>query len=397
MVDDRMREIRPVPDFVYQNLGLGWFGAIEQEYLVDELLGVTEAEVKAYSEACSRLYKLYEEAADWVVREQRWAEAGIPDNMVELIERSWAEKHRHLHLYGRFDLTGLINGRPAKLIEFNADTATVLPETALIQREQLKENGLASALQFNHLLESLTRQFQLLLKRNPDRHASLLISTLGYIEDRLNADLIAQAAEAAGFIQVQQLDLEHVIFSPEEGVFSQMGEDQFLQYDFFCKLIPWEFLAFEEPELLGILTELVRDDRLLILNPPYTMLYQSKAMLELLWERNPDHELLLKTSRSTTDFRGEAYVEKVIYGREGENVRIVGPNGITLAANGGDFGDFPPIYQAYAPLPQDEEGGHYQAGVYFTGEPCALSFRRRDGLIVDEDAEFVGHFIMSDE
>ena len=34
------------------------------------------------------------------------------------------------HLYGRFDLSGGLDGKPIKLIEFNADTATCIPETA---------------------------------------------------------------------------------------------------------------------------------------------------------------------------------------------------------------------------------------------------------------------------
>ncbi len=397
MVDDRLWDIRPVPDLVFQNLGLQWYNAVEQEYLVDELLGVTPAEVEQYTAACRELYALYQATAQKIIDGRRWAEAGIPSNMAPLIELSWERKEQHLHLYGRFDLSGVINGRPPRLIEFNADTATVLPETGLIQKEQLKENGLPASRQFNRLHESLVQQFRRLLERNPHRHASLLVSTLGFEEDRLNADFIAQAAEEAGFVQVQQLNLDQVIFSAEEGVFSQMGQDEFLAFDFFCKLIPWEFIAYEEPELLDVLHQLLLHDRTVILNPPYAMLYQSKATMHLLWEQTAGHALLLPTYPRAEAFAGKNCVEKVIYGREGENIRILDPNGVTIAANGGDFGNFPRIYQAYETLPRDEDGDHYQAGVYWAGEPCALSFRRRDGLIIDEDAEFVGHYLLENE
>ncbi|WP_363325437.1 glutathionylspermidine synthase family protein [Phaeodactylibacter sp.] len=42
----------------------------------------------------------------------------------------------------------------------------------------------------------------------------------------------------------------------------------------------------------------------------------------------------------------------------------------------------------------DSDGDRYQPSVYIAGgEACALCFRRQDGLIVDDDAEFVGHYV----
>ncbi len=38
-----------------------------------------------------------------------------------MVKQSW-ENDIHWHLYGRFDLAGGIDGKPIKLIEFNADT-----------------------------------------------------------------------------------------------------------------------------------------------------------------------------------------------------------------------------------------------------------------------------------
>ena len=50
------------------------------------------------------------------------------------------------------------------------------------------------------------------------------------------------------------------------------------------------------------------------------------------------------------------------------------------------------IFQAYEEQPRDSDGDYYQVGVFFAGRPAALSFRRRDGFIIDDDAEFLGHF-----
>ena len=81
--------------------------------------------------------------------------------------------------------------------------------------------------------------------------------------------------------------------------------------------------------------------------------------------------------------------------REGENIQVVDEKGRSAAKNLGDFGHFPKIYQAYTQLPEDGDGDIYQAGVYYTGQASALSFRRRDGLIVDADAEFIGHYLLN--
>ncbi len=66
----------------------------------------------------------------------------------------------HWHLYSRFDLAGGIDGKPIKLIEFNADTPTSLFETAIIQWAMLKANNMEDASQFNNLYEALKDNFK---------------------------------------------------------------------------------------------------------------------------------------------------------------------------------------------------------------------------------------------
>ncbi len=85
-----------------------------------------------------------------------FTELNIPFNLVELVKESW-ENDVHWHLYSRFDLAGGVNGKPIKLIEFNADTPTSVFETAIIQWAMLKQNGLDEAAQFNNLYDALKR------------------------------------------------------------------------------------------------------------------------------------------------------------------------------------------------------------------------------------------------
>ena len=114
---------------------------------------VSEDEAEKYFDAANELYEMYIAAAQNVIDNERYAELGIPENLIELIEYSW-ENDANWHIYGRFDLSGGIDGKPIKLIEFNADTATCIPETAVVQWASLKANYLDESQQFNTLYES---------------------------------------------------------------------------------------------------------------------------------------------------------------------------------------------------------------------------------------------------
>src|SRR5690606_19069287 len=134
-----------------------------------------------------------ERAAQHVISNRRYRELGIPANAVQIIEYTWANRHRFPLLYGRFDLAGVIDGRPAKLIEFNADTATILPETIDIQAAQLSRAGFGEHRQFNKLFAHLQARLMKLRELYPQLAPEIVVSTLGHEEDNLNADLLADA------------------------------------------------------------------------------------------------------------------------------------------------------------------------------------------------------------
>lgn len=392
MVDNRLLTIRPITEKRLRELGLDWYVDEAEDYFTNEMLGLSREECDDYHEVSNTLYAMYQDAAAYVVQHELWEEMGIPKNAIELIKYTFKDD-RQMHLYGRFDFSGGIDNLPIQLIEFNADTATVLPETVFLQQEQLGHVKVPKRGQFNYFHRDLVKRLITIANNFPNHEPKLLISTLGHPEDEINAEVIAMAAEEAGFV-VEQCPLEKVIFSPDEGIFVEQAPEEYEQFNFWFKLIPWEWIAYEEPELMADLTNIVTNDLAVILNPAFTMLYQSKAIMKYLWDLNTNHPLLLKTTFSKKDFKEQAYVKKVIFGREGENITIYDEQGDKLEKNKGDFGHYPAIYQAFAELAQDEDGDRYQPGVYFIEEASAISFRRRDGLIIDEDSEFIGHFII---
>lgn len=379
------------PEQGLQNVGWDWMlGADTAPYVVSDVVVVTEEQAVQYYDAAGTLYEMLVEAGQYAIDNLLFKEMGIPDNLVEMIKLSW-EDDRHIHLYGRFDLAGGIDGEPVKLIEFNADTATCIPETAVVQWAHLRMNGLDESQQFNTLYETLVNQFRYLKDANSDLDASILFSTMrGYPEDDTNVALLTEAAREAGF-DTDFAYVEEVEFSNGEGIFKMVpNSNDFLRFDFWFKLVPWEYIGNDEPELAGMLTEIVKNRKAVILNPAYTLLFQSKYILKILWDLYPYHPLLLQTERYALPHKKS--VSKVLFGREGANVSILEKGGEVLETVEGEYDDQSRIYQEYLEFPTDSAGNSYQAGVFYAGEACALGFRR-GGKILDNKAQFVGHVV----
>jgi glutathionylspermidine synthase len=390
----RHKAITQLPNPIFESLGWDYFISESAEnYLAKKLVVINEAERDAFYVAGNRLYQMLIETGEYVLKNNLLTEMGIPANLHQLIRNTW-EDDRHLHLFGRFDFAGGVDGLPLKMLEFNADTPTSLPETAIIQWAQLKANDLPEEQQFNFVLEALTDNFKRLRELNPDREAAILFSTMRDApEDDNNVNLLSEAAKEAGFETAFRY-VDEVVFSENEGVFIKKADENYQYFPFWFKLVPWEYIAEEEPELCRILTEINRRDLTMVLNPAYTMIFQSKAIMKYMYDLFPNEPLLLETTLKEPIGRfNYPYVKKVLFGREGANVSIHNAIGIPTEMREGDYANQAAIYQEFATLAQDEDGQYCQAGVFFAFEACGLGFRRSEGRIMDNGAQFLGHLV----
>ncbi|MEN6623026.1 MAG: glutathionylspermidine synthase family protein, partial [Smithella sp.] len=307
-------------------------------------------------------------------------------------ESSWDDDSQ-FHLLGRFDLAGGLDNLPVKLIEFNADTPSLIFEVALVQWLLLKYNKLPEENQYNNLYEAIKENFCRLREQNPifskqdNRIPHALFSCFEEAgeEDENTVRLIEEIAYEAGFITGFEY-IEKVFFGVEEGILDKEGN----AFNYWFKLLPYEFICTYEPELAVVLTEILRRKRCILLNPPYTLLFQSKGIMKVLWDLFPNHPLLLET-----DFKplaGKKCVEKRTFSREGANIRILDAEGNVISARDGEYDSCGKIYQAWAELPSDEEGRLYQAGVFFSYEACGLGFRCEKGIIHNH-SQFAGHYV----
>ena len=359
-------------------------------YIANEMIDVTQEEAEAYYEAGVALYEMFVKAGEYVIENDLLFDIGIPFNLVEMVKKSW-ENRVHWHLYGRFDLAGGIDGRPIKLLEFNADTPTGLFETAIIQWAMLKANNLDEDAQYNNIYEALKENFRRLvtLDEDPDlfdQHYDgwkiLFSSTRDNAEEEGTVRFLQMCASDAGF-ETGFCYLDDVQFDEAEGIFAPDGTN----YEYWFKLFPWENIALED-ELPLILTAIMENQKAIILNPAYTLMFQSKGFMKILYDLFPDSPYLLRTDFRPLD--GVKQVEKRFFGREGANVTILDASGETLAQTGGEYGTYSAIYQEYVELPRNAEGERYQAGLFYIYEPVALGFRK-GGEVMDNFAKFVTH------
>jgi glutathionylspermidine synthase len=383
----------PLTTTYLEQLGFVWHTDKDQTpYLSDTLVVITKQEAEAYEAAANELYEMFIEAGEYVVANNLFHEIGIPFNLIDLIKQSW-EHDVHWHLYGRFDLAGGIGGAPIKLLEFNADTPTALFETAIIQWAILKQNGLDETWQFNALYESLLENFKRLvtLEEETESFAAhyegwgfLFSSIRGNAEEEQTVRLLKHIATEAGY-KTAFAYIDEIEFDGQEGIFWQ-GE----RYELWFKLTPWEMIALEESDLAMLLKQIILNQKAILFNPAYTLMFQSKAILKILSDLYPDHPLLLPCSFKP--LAGVKQVEKPIFGREGGSVSILDANGKRLLSIPSEYENHRMVYQAYTPLVQDSSGARYQAGVFYAYEACALGFRK-GGEILDNRSKFVGHLV----
>lgn len=388
----KITEVEALSNEDLENLGLEWHTDIDDTpYISNEIIEVTEDEAQRYYDAANELYDMYVEAGQYVIDNDLFFELGIPFNLVEAIKMSW-EEEVHWHLYGRFDFAGGLDGKPIKLLEFNADTPTMLYESAIIQWALLKKNGFDESMQFNSLYESLSDNFKRIITLGDDisnfdfvyEGWKILFSSIqGSIEEERSVKLLEVIAREAGFNT--SFCYAHEAQLDEHNGLSFNGDN----YEFWFKLIPWESIAVDEPDLAMLITTMIRNKNTIFLNPAYTLMFQSKRMMKILWDLFPNHPLLLESSY---EMLNKKQVKKHAFGREGESVSILSNGGEILTRSAGNYENYPELYQEFAEL-NSHNGSFYQANVFYAYEACALGFRK-GGEILNNMSKFASHRIV---
>lgn len=394
----------------------------------------TSDEVDTLYADAATLFEMCVAAGDHILDNGLLDRFGVPEFAWEQIARTWNDDGGPdsgddfaPSLYGRFDLRfgdprggpggdwggGIAAGRP-KLLEFNADTPTSLPESAVVQWYWHQETGQGKD-QWNAVHERLIAAWQRniaqLRRARPHLPNPLTIHFACDDADDSGEDLFnteylmetaRQALEPLGcrvkFIWMSQIGAGDVA-AGDTFYAADSGERIYVIF----KLYPWEWMCGERfaRQCFRDMGDPARGGTVWI-EPPYKMLWSNKGLLPVLWQLfadDPDRrELLLPAYfEERRPPWLTSYVRKPLLGREGANITVIVDGQIRITTPG-PYGAGPFICQAYAPLPgfPDERGmaWHPVLGVWMIdGESAGLGIRESAGLITDNLSHFVPHTI----
>ncbi len=376
---DRMA-VAPRPDWParVEALGLTWH-SIDGRLYWDEsaCYRFSPHDIKTIEQATTELYRMLIIAGDAIIDRDLLSSFNIPSSFHAAIRDAWQAEPRALN-YGRFDL-GYDGDGPPKLFEFNCETPTSLLEAAVVQWDW-KEEVFPGFDQFNQLHDRLVERWRDIA---PPAHSSML--HLAHArdpsgEDMLNVAYMADTAAAAG-IATQMIVIDDIGW---DAVGKRFVDLERREIDALYHLYPWEWLVREDfaPHILDSFPTT------LWIEPVWKMMWNTKAILPLLWELFPGHPNLLPASRTPLD---EDHVRKPMLSREGQNVDIM-VDGRPIAATGGDYGDEGYIYQALYRLPGTGEQRPVIGSWVIDGQPAGIGIRE-GGLITSDTARFVPHII----
>ncbi len=362
-----------------------WQTAVEQ----DGLQWHTEGDVRCWNESAAYLFSqeeikrirqtaeevhgLFQKAAAHVVKHQLWDRVGLRIEDAAIIKASW-ERH-DWSFHGRFDFLLNEGGQP-KLLEYNAETALSLVESAVIQKKwQMKV--MPGAGQFNSLHESLVAAwrgsgFQHVHCAWRPRHPEVE-GTIRYM-----AGIIREAG-----LQATMLPLHRMGWHQRDSCFVDADN---LPIEGCYKIYPWEWMLHEP------FARHVGNAHCRFVEPAWRLLHGSKGILTVLWELFPDHPALLPCY-DRPDLLGASFVSKPMFGHEGHNV-VICQNGVILQDAPGEYGKEPRVFQALVNAAR-HEGYLAQLGVWMVKDK-AVSVGMRESLdpIIMNNSSIVPHAIM---
>jgi len=351
----------------------------------------TAAEIDRLEAATAEIQRLALVAGDVILDQNRLSQMGIPEAAGPAIRAAWNSEPPAL--YGRLDLA--FDGHSIKLLEYNADTPTGLVEAAVAQWYWLEECFPGSD-QFNSIHEKLVAKWKDLKDYVTD---PVFFADGGSEEDRMTVEYLRDTAQQAG-LKTRHLAMHEIGWDDGHERFVDL-QDHTMGTLF--KLYPWEWLL-KEPFAEQALSTLPptspvqpygpRKDRrswgkMLWMEPIWKMMWSNKALLAILWELNPGHELLLPAyldgPREMT-----SYVRKPLFGREGAGIAVVKDG---KAVEGSLEGSSPEGYAWQALAPMATGGG--KTAVFgswlIDGEPAGMGVRESSTLITNNTSCFVPH------
>ena len=350
----------------------------------------SSAEIDRLEAATAEIYRLALAAGD-VILERGWLEKmHIPPKAAARIRETWQSEPPAL--YGRLDLA--YDGRQIKLLEYNADTPTALVEAAVAQWYWL-EDKFPKDDQWNSIHEKLIAKWKDLL---PYLAQPVYFSHDGQEEDAMTLAYLQDTAHQAG-LKTQVLAMHDIGWENARSIFVDL-HGQPVRSIF--KLYPWEWLLNDTfgdhaVETMDAASQKPVEGKVQWIEPIWKMLFSNKALLAILWELNPNHELLLPAYLDGPH-NMQNYVRKPLFGREGGGITVfrnwaesVGESKAAANALDARAAAGACVYQAMAQMAQADGKTAVFGSWMIDGEPAGMGIRESEGLVTNNFSRFVPH------
>jgi glutathionylspermidine synthase len=345
------------------------------------------AEIDRLEAATAEIQRLALAAGDVILDRNLLSRMHIPEAAAAAIRETWQSEPPAL--YGRLDLA--YDGRQIKLLEYNADTPTALVEAAVAQWYWL-EDRFPKEDQFNSLHEKLIAKWKDLL---PYVSQPVYFSHDGGEEDAMTIAYLQDTAQQAG-LKTEAIAIRMIGWEGPAARFVDLHGNPMRTI---FKLYPWEWLlkdSFGEHALATMDSTSAKpvQGKVQWIEPIWKMLWSNKALLAILWELNPNHELLLPAyldgPRSLQN-----YVRKPLLGREGAGVTVfrnwAWSEGAAVESSASPNAADSCVYQALASMAQADGRTAVLGSWLIDGEPAGIGIRESDGLITTNTSRFVPH------
>ena len=361
------------------------------------------AEIEELEEATEECQLRCLDVVDKIVNNSELMEKiGITSKYHSAIKRSFAQDDPSL--YGRFDFAYNGEGSP-KMLEYNADTPTMVIETALMQWFWLQDVKPGKD-QFNSLHEKLIDQFKVIKNRMIPGEKFYFAGYEDSLEEYQTCTYFQDVATQAG-LNCEFIELSQIGWNGTD--FTDLQENP-MKYWF--KLYPWEWMMADEFGDYAVKKSSG------IVEPIWKAVLSNKGMLPILHEMFPNHPNILPASFTQEslpvsdldwfDFQSNAsvdelekfasgslnpgsYVVKPMLSREGANIDLVQNGRITSKTSGKYNG--PRIYQKKADLFRSGES-RAVIGSWVVGNSAAgMIIRDHDQDIVLDTSKVVPHWI----
>jgi glutathionylspermidine synthase len=333
----------------------------------------TSAEIDRIEAATAELQTMCLAAGDFILDNNRLDALRIPASAAARIRETWNSEPPAF--YGRMDLA--YDGRNLKLLEYNADTPTSLVEAAVAQWYWL-EDRYPEADQFNSIHEHLVAKWKDLAGYV---RQSVYFTCEPCDEDWMTITYLRDTAQQGG-LTTEALAIREIGWHPGLCRFVDAANRPM---DTIMKLYPWESILADQfgPHALETMGSVQW------IEPIWKMLWSNKALLAILWEMYPGHELLLPAYLDGPRDM-DSWVRKPLLGREGANVTVK-LSGITAEDTSGRYGDGGFVYQQYMDLAAGG-GTRVVLGSWLVdGEPCGMGIREPDSYVTSNASRFVPH------